>query len=373
MTKPKTLSVLIGIMLAGFSFCSAQILLTPQVPSMGLFQKKQLWNIVVINNSGAVREAQIQMNMTDAVTGRVYMQGLTRTIILSKGATLLKEQDLMPIQYSLTRDISSATGIGGDLIAVGNYTVCYAIAEHHGKGFELPSAEECIPVIVEPMSPPQLISPADTSVLDTRYPHFNWIPPAPLSMFNNLNYEIVIVEIKNGQSPYEAVERNAPYFIERYLNTPYLLYPASYKALEPGRNYAWQVIAKNGNSYAQKTDVWSFSIKKDSIAPSISNGTYVKLRKGFDANTYPTDGELYFEYNNESGDTLVSVSIYLLNDIQRQTIETKKVKLKQGQNFIHLKLGGSHRYQHNQEYILDLKNGRNEQWNMKLRYIKEEQ
>lgn len=371
--KLKTVRIFAGLMIALSSYSSAQILITPQVPSQGVLLRNQLWNLVVINNSGSTQEIQLQLTITDAVSGQTFISAATRSVVLAKGATLLKEKDLAPIRYNFLGNVGSAAGSSADFLPVGDYTVCYMITENHSKGFEFPASEACVNITVEPMTPPQLVSPADTSVLDSQYPYFNWIPPAPLSMFNNLSYEILIVEVRKGQSPYEAVERNSPWFIQRYLNTPYLLYPASYKALEPGRDYAWQVIAKNENSYAQKTEVWSFTMKQDAITPTVPHGTYVKLRKGFDANSYPTDGDLFVEYNNESGDTLVNVSIYMLNDNQRQTIETKKIKLKQGQNFIHLKLGSSHRYQHNQEYILDLKNGRNEQWNMKLRYIKKEQ
>lgn len=371
--KLKTFWIFVGLMIAVSSFSSAQILITPQIPPQGVLLKNQLWNLVVINNSGSTQEVQLQLTITDAVSGQTLISAATRTIVLPKGGTLLKEKDLAPIRYTFGGSVNSVAGGTSDFLPVGNYTVCYVITENHSKGFDFAAGEECVDITVEPMTPPQLISPADTSVLDTRYPYFNWIPPAPLSMFNNLSYEILIVELRKGQSPYEAMERNSPLFIERYLNTPYLLYPASYKALEPGRDYAWQVIAKNGNTYAQKTEVWSFTIKKDTVTNANPNGTYVKLRKGFDANSYPTDGDLYVEYNNESGDTLVHVSIYLLNNNQRQTMEIKKIKLKQGQNFIHLKLSGQRRYRHNQEYILELKNGRNELWNMKLRYIIEEQ
>lgn len=347
---------------------SAQMVITPQIPPQGLIQKKQLWNILLINQTGAARQVQIKLSLTDGLTGQQLLLGSGRSLILPPGVTQLREPDIAPIQYNYSGAYASLDRSPGDLLMAGSYTACYTLIESNGKGYEAPMAEECLTTEVEPLSPPQLISPADTSVVETNYPYFNWIPPAPATMFANLQYEIRIAELKKGQSSDEAIQRNTPIYIQRYLSTPYLLYPASYTKLERGKNYAWQVIAKNGNVYTQKTEAWSFKIKEDSAAIIIDNGMYAKLRRGFDAQSYICRGNMHFAYQNESGDTAATVSIYTIQGDTKHIADTRKVTLRQGQNFVDLKIGNYGKYQHAQVYILELQNSRNEKWQLKFKY-----
>lgn len=372
MVRLKKIGVLLAALLCMLTVSYTQILVTPQIPPQGLLQKKQLWNILVINNSGIVQPVQIQMSLSDRATGQKLLNGTSRTIALPQGASQFREQDFAPIQYNFSGSYAAVDRNTGDMLMAGAYTICYTLISHNSKGIESPMLEECVQVDVEPLSPPQLISPADTSVVETSYPYFNWIPPAPAVMFSDLKYEIIVVELKNGQSPYEAIQRNAAIYIQRYLTTPYLLYPASYKTLEPGKKYVWQVIAKNGNLYSQKTEAWSFAIKEDSAATLIDAGVYVKLRKGYDAHNYICKGNMHFEYNNETGDTTTTVSIYTITGDQKQIVDTREVKLKQGQNFIDMKIGNTGKYQHLQAYLLEIVNNRKENWNLKFKYVKKE-
>lgn len=366
--KLKMIFLVLAVTLGIAPFTVAQILITPQVPPQGLIQKNQLWNILIINQTGATRQVQVKLSLTDGLTGQQLLLGSGRTLVLPPGATQLREPDIAPIQYNYTGAYASLDRSPGDLLMAGVYIACYTLIENNGKGFETQIAEECLNTEVEPVSPPQLISPADTSVVETNYPYFNWIPPAPATMFANLQYEIRIAELKKGQSSDEAIQRNTPIYIQRYLSTPYLLYPASYTKLERGKSYAWQVIAKNGNVYTQKTEAWSFKIKEDSASIIIDNGMYAKLRKGFDAQSYICKGDMRFTYQNESGDTAATVSIYTIQGDMKHIADTRKVKLRQGQNFVDLKIGNNGKYQDTQVYILELQNSRNEKWQLKFKY-----
>lgn len=366
-----TLKIFWAIVLSMCSFSAAytQVLVTPQVPPQGLMQKKQLWNMLFVNNSGIVQYVQVQMSLSDRITGQKLLNGTSRTVLLQKGATQLRADDFAPIQYNFSGSYATLDRNVGDLLMAGSYYICYTVMGTSHKS-ETPLSEECVNVDIEPLSPPQLITPADTAMVETNYPSFNWIPPAPASMFTDLKYEILITEIKKGQNAYDAIQRNAPLYIQRYLTTPFLLYPSSYKALEPDKKYAWQVIAKNGSMYTQKTEVWSFKIKDDSSSIVSSGNLYPKLTKGHTADAYITNSHLSFEYNNETGDSLVIVQMYDLRNYPSTIVETQKLTIKPGQNFINLKLK-TKLYAHMQDYLLEIANNRNEHWNLKFKFVKD--
>ncbi len=352
-------------------FCAAQILISPQIPPQGLMQKKQLWNIMVVNNSGTPQPVRVQMLLTNPATGEKLLNGVSRVVVIPMGATALREDDFAPVQYNYSGAYSLSDRNTGDLMMAGNYMICYSLMEANPKA-EMLLAEECVPTEVAPLSPPQLITPADTSELETSYPSFNWIPPAPLTMFSDLKYELLVTEVKEGQHAHEAIQRNAPLYIQRYLSAPFLLYPSSYKALEAGKKYAWQVIAKSGNTYSQKTETWTFHIKEESTARLIDGGVYTKLSRGYDAHSYICRGNMRFEYFNESGDTTAAVNIYRVQEDRRTPVDQRTVPLKQGQNFIEFNIRNNGKYSDRQVFVLEILNSRREQWNLKFKYLKKD-
>jgi len=345
-----------------------QIVITPQLPPAGLIQKSQLWNIILINNSGYAQQAQIQMSLTDRTTGQKLMVGSSRSVLIPKGATPFREADLGPIQYNYSAGYASIDRNLGNLLQAGGYIVCYTVLSNKGEAVSI--SEDCVSMDIEPLMPAQLLSPADTSVIETNYPAFNWIPPAPVNMFSDLTYEMILVEVKKDQNPYDAVQRNAPVFWQQYLTNPFLVYPSSINALKPGKKYAWQIVVNNNKTYVQKTQAWSFSIKNDSTAIVIDANVFPQLNKGFTAYSYICKGNMNFEYNNETGDSLVTINMYDLQNNPKTKIESRRIAMKAGQNFIDFKLETTGLYKDMHLYLLEIANSRNEFWNLKFKYVK---
>lgn len=344
-----------------------QVLITPQIPPSGLIQKSQLWNVVLVNSSGVEQHAQIQMSLSDRNTGQRLMVGSSRMLLISKGATALRESDLGPIQYNYSGNYANIDRNLGNLLMAGGYVVCYTILSNKGEATAI--AEDCVNMDIEPLSPAQLLSPADTVAIETNYPAFNWIPPAPVSMFTGLQYDFLLVEVKEKQSPYDAIQRNAPLYWQQHLTNPFLVYPSSVNALQPGKKYAWQVVVNNNKAYVQKTEVWSFTVKHDSLAIVIDNMVYPQLGKGVTAQSYICKGRMNFEYNNEAGDSLVIVHLYDIQNQSKVKVETRRIVMKPGQNFIDFGLN-SGLYKNMQLYLLEIANNRNEYRNLKFKYVK---
>lgn len=244
---------------------------------------------------------------------------------------MIKVQDLQPVQYNY-----SGQGFEGMFIPLGAYTACYTLSRATGETVE-PVITECVRINITPLSPPLLTTPADKALLTTPYPQLSWIPPAPLNMFNELSYDLNIVEVLEGQSPMEAISNNTPFYSRNYLQVPYESYASSFAPLEKNKTYAWQVIARNGMNYAASTDVWTFSLAGDSTTSALGNVVYLEMSssKQRQGHGVAKEGMVYVKYHSfeKEHDTvirLVNTEGKLLQSITR--------KVAYGENFFRLKL-----------------------------------
>jgi hypothetical protein len=274
---------------------AAQITIQPGLPAVGMIQKDQLWNVLVVNGSSTNMKCRLDVMLRDRVTGNECMSGSSSFFDLNSGARQLNTGVLGPVQYNYF-----STGFSNKLqglLPAGSYTACYTLYINTGGKVE-PQAEECVAFDTEPLSPPMLSFPADSSVLDAAPVQFTWMPPTPAGMFERLRYEVLISEVKPGQQAAEALAENMPFYSEAFLYSNTLNHPAASPAFEKEKWYAWQVVAKDDNNYAGKTEVWVFKVtataKKEEAAK-----TYVTL-----SNTQDEYGTYYL------GENLVGIKYY---------------------------------------------------------------
>lgn len=343
----------------------AQVSMTVQLPPAGVMQKSQLWNMLLVSASGAPVNVKIVLRLSDAQTNQPLLTGISRTIILYKGAKQVKMEDANPVQYEY---LSAAVdrNVNG-LLATGNYQACYSIVASGHSGALL--AEDCIPFTVEPVSPPLLNAPANESLLESALPQFTWLPPAPLSIFNDLNYDLVLVEVRTGQSAAEAIQQNIPVFRAMHNKNIFVNYPASAVALDTAKTYAWTITANNGPRYAAQTEVWTFRIKGIQNRQAADVHAYVQLKKELNAAVINSNGRLQFSYSNEANDKSVPYEIVALQE-NGDAIQKGTLSLTIGDNLLELALKGS-RLSDGKTYLFRLLNSRREQWQMKFIYTRQ--
>jgi hypothetical protein len=229
-----------------------------------------------------------------------------------------------------------------------------------------PQSEDCLNFVVEPVAPPQLSSPANTSVVEEVMPHFTWIPPAPINLFSDLNYDMVLVQLFENQSPVEAVQTNMPVYRTSSLRQPFLSYPAGAPALDTGVTYAWMITANNGRQYAAQTDVWTFKMKSVAKEESIDLTGYVELRRNSNQ-IINCSKAVKCSYVNDAGDAKVAYQIISL-DKTNDVIKYGNVNLKEGTNLIELPLDKGRKLSDGKLYVFRLFSSRNEVWEMKFIY-----
>jgi hypothetical protein len=351
--------VLISFLFTGY-LCKAQVTLQPLLPQVGLFEKNQLWNLLAINSSANTLNCYVVLSLQDRESGAEVLSATSADFSLSKEAKQLNEANLTPIQYSYFSFTGDKTD---DFLPVGNYTACFKLMGYGESPVEF--AETCVPFDVEPLSPPMLISPADSSSLQVQPAEFTWQPPAPLTMFQQLHYELVIAEILPGQRPEEAIELNAPFYTDLNIEGNVMNYTGAYPSFEKDKWYAWEVVAMDGENYADKTEVWDFNITNNAPVPKLpADISYVRLKRNYEAGFSNCDGILRIEYSNEINDKTVNYKIIDLNKGDNNVIENGTLKLTPGQNFIDMTLDKN--FVNKKKYMLQLTNSRSENWNVKF-------
>jgi hypothetical protein len=338
----------------------AQVTMQPLLPQVGLFQKSQLWNILAINNTPTPLQCYLVLSLQDRQSGTEVMSATSSTFTIEKGSKELNTASLTPIQYTYFSFLGDKIN---DFLPVGNYMACYTLT---GVGHESGQlSEECVPFDVEPLSPPSLIIPSDSSVLQVQPTQFTWQPPAPLTMFQQLHYELLIAEIMPGQKPEEAIELNAPFYVDLNVTGSVMNYTGTYPSFEQGKWYAWEVVAQDGQNYAAKTQVWDFMINRNSIQVQIPTiMPYATLKRNLEAGAVTCKGDLRVKYDNEINDKTVTYKINALNNADNKVAKSGTLQLKPGENFIDIPLQNNLNF--NKTYLFQLINSRSENWNVKF-------
>lgn len=342
----------------------AQVTMTLQIPPEGALIKPQLWNISVTNNGDPTYVA-IALDLTDNTTGDDVLTAITSPFLLATGTTQLQASDIS-VTYNYVSSIVVDQDPNG-FLPLGNFDACYTINRIAHDGVPV---QQCINIIVEPISPPLLNIPADESTNESRYPQFNWLPPTPQSMFSYLTYDLILVEVNQGQTAAEAIQQNVPLYSNTDNENIFCNYPSAYAALDTSKLYAWQVIAKNNYEFAAQSEVWTFRVKQDSTPnASIDKNGYIKLQRNLDASIATCNGIVKFFYNNPADDTTVTYQITSLDEADLGMVIKEGIQgLGFGENYVAISLTGDDRLIIGRMYLLQVTNSRNETWSMKFVY-----
>lgn len=360
--------LLILVLLMGWRL-QAQVVVTLQLPPLGLTIKPQLWNMSLVNTTGASMAVQIQMVMTDAGTGQTVLTATTAGVTLPAGAKAITANMVAPVTYTPGAGYNIDANPNG-FLPVGVYNICYTVTRWTNDISDQ-VADECVTAEVEPISPPQLIQPGDSDRVFIRRPFFTWLPPTPYNSFSNLLYDWMLVEVQPTQSGADAIQQNVPVYLQSNISFTSLQYPLNMPELDTGKLYAWRVTAKNNLSPIANSEVWSFKIQQPvSDSAHISNkGMYAPLRREQDASYALSGSMLRFLYQHELNSPSVQVKV---TDISKSTqqdmqLDSSVLAVKYGANYLSLDLRNSGLVNRHM-YLLTIVNDRNERWFLKFEY-----
>jgi hypothetical protein len=352
--------------------CSAQVVVSLQLPPSGILQKNQLWNMLVVNGAGEKFNMVVELNVFDSRNGNRVFSATSRLIEVSSGAKQMRMNDLMPIQYQYINSLYQMDAGMNGLLPVGLFKFCYNFFRINEKG-KLPLSEECREMEIAPLSPPQLMMPQDSAVLEALYPQFSWTPPTPANSFKGLHYELRVVELQKDQNSTDAIQKNIPFAERGNLKEPFFAYPSSLPAFDTSVLYGWQITATDLNGYAAKSEVWTFSLSKRTLNKLKVTNSYVWLQRGEDPALFISNGRVKFSYNNLISQRTASYQLVNVSGNTQQVVRSGKVSLSDGQNFIDLNLEDKKFWKENELYRFELVNDKGEKWLLNIKFIEKEE
>jgi hypothetical protein len=362
--------IFLNLSLFVLSWCQAQVVVNIQLPATGLTLKSQLWNLSLVN-TGQEMNVQIEMTMTDASNSQRVLTAVSRIFKLQRGAKQVQVSDLLPIVYTPGSPGYNVDARPDGFLPIGIFHVCYGITVYINDRTEQ-LTEDCETIEIEPISPPQLVLPADNEHVDLTRPFFTWLPPTPFNLFNNLVYDWVLVEVQPMQSAADALQQNIPVLTQQNIAYASLQYPLSAPELDSSKLYAWRVTAKNNLSPIAVSEVWLFKVKQYGIDATTRKtaGSYSRLRRMEDASYIISNGIVRFEHLNELANSEATISIYDVSHPKRRelSLDSTNYALKYGQNFIEINLDENSKLTDRHVYLLELTNARNERWYLKFEY-----
>ncbi|MDR3715177.1 MAG: hypothetical protein P4L51_20375 [Puia sp.] len=316
------------------------------LPAGNIYLKAQLWNLTVSSTASATVEANIHLEMKDAQTSQTVLTAVSNSFQLSRGAKAVQMQLLEPIAYSYAPGITVDRSSNG-MLPVGKYQVCYQL--YLNGEIQTAVADDCEEIEVEPLSPPLLTMPENDSTVNTATPYFTWTPPAPASMFTNLNYDLLISEVYDGQSVTDAIQKNLPLQQAQGLQQPFFTFPLQGPQLEEGKRYVWQIIARDQQQYGGKSEVWSFRMPDKKITAANANLSYLVMDEKATGVETIAPGDLYIKYVSP---TSSYEAVVTLRNEQGAVLQTLRRQIRQGDNYLDIPLGG--RFQSQQVYAVFL-------------------
>ena len=309
---------------------TAQVNINVQLPPGGMIQKENLWNLVVVNSKEGILNVSVGMTLQDVHSGQIIMSASSGNVILGKGIKVLTNADVQPVIYNY-----NLVDLSRSFLPMGEYIVCYQVYTIQGEARE-PMNNECVRMNIDPLSPPLLSAPADKSNVQTPYPLFTWMPPTPADLFSDLNYDLIVSEVLEGQSATEAIDYNTPVFTRNNLKQTSENYAAGFTKLDTGKTYAWQVIAKNGINYSVKTSVWTFAVEKEkNPTASTIYENYLLVDNTLKGVYVITSKKLHIKF--VSFDKEHTAPIVILNENENQLVSINK-KIVPGDNYFDIDL-----------------------------------
>lgn len=313
------------------------------LPTGGIYLRSQLWNVSISNTSVMTVEATLHLDMRDIETHQTVLSAQSAPFRIMPGVKKIQLSAIEPVIYNAGPGMTADRSSNG-VLPVGKYQVCYELIWKYGEN-QTAAADDCDEIEVEPLSPPLLTMPENDSMVTTLRPQFTWVPPAPLTMFGELGYDLLISPLYDGQSITDAIQQNLPLQQGEGLRQPFFNYPIQGPQLEKGKRYVWQVIARDRQKYAVKSEVWSFRTG-DTAAAVAANSTVYLLMDGKDNGLgVIRQGMLDIKYVSSAaahGATL------LIKAEDGSVLSRTTQALRQGDNYLHVTLGS--RFQQKNHY-----------------------
>lgn len=346
--------------LAFLNLAKGQVQINVHLPVNGLSLKSQLWSFNLINQGPSSTNVKVEIRVIDFTNNQVVFSATSKTILLPMGSRGFQMADVMPVTYNSINPSYNIDPSPSGFLPIGKFTVCYSLLISE-QDFFIESSQDCDVIEIEPLNPPILIEPENNDVIDNKKPFFSWIPPSPVSHFYNLDYTFNLVEVKEFQSPEEAIQFNLPIYSQNIIQTA-LQYPNSLNGLSSGKEYAWRVSARSNLSIVAHSEVYKFSINSNNDEVGFVEGSFIKATVNKHESFGICGGTLRFEYFNKLNTDNVKIKIKEIsgNSASDYIYVNNEFQVNYGINYKEIDLSKEKLMKDGSLYLLTIENAQNE-------------
>jgi hypothetical protein len=346
----------------GSVYAQMNVMLKPGNPYR--FQADDIWNINII--SPITAEVTITAKVIKQGTGDVFI-ATCNSVSLKSGVNSFSKI-LLAAERVEFQNPEIKSWLDAHLsLPPGHYSVCYLIRcaqpDCGGAGPLGADNQYCANFVIETPSPLLLNYPANESTIEDKTPLLTWIPPSPVS--KEVTYELRLVKIQPEQSRQDAISRNIPIIERAAIEGVSLNFPPDIDPLIEGETYAWEVYANLFGERIARSEVWEFTIGKDTIKKKEEPFNYIKIRQVNPKSVIQVENTLRLDYHElVSKSTELAIEVYTL-DGKRKGSVTKPIIY--GENLLDISLSGMG-LKPGTEYMVQIKNASGEHFEIKIAY-----
>lgn len=309
----KPIYIILGILSLGLAMStSAQNITIQALPQTGSLQTGLQGQAVLVNAEAQPQEVFLQAQVRNG--NSLTFSDQTAAITLNPG---LNSLDLAGLSLLGPRHAGQVQDR-----PVGDFELClevHAAADGHLL------AESCETITVHPMTPPYLVYPFDGEKIETPMPMLSWTPPAPIKPGTQLSYTIRLAEVPTGMSPEAALRQRQPLFLQENVMMASMAYPVFAPELAQGKQYVWQVEAFVEGQSIGRSEVWDFTLAKQTPKAATEIPTYfVELKRQPEASIYRANEQICFKFMARYAEDLPRFEIH--NDDQKR-IDVRSTQL----------------------------------------------
>src|SRR6187200_3654634 len=120
-------SFLVVVLIGNQYVVHAQVLITPQLPPVGITVKSELWNLSLVNSFPQSLEIQLEVQMTDVSNSQRVFSAISRPFILPKGTKNIRASDIMPLTFNVLNSSYNIDASPFGFLPIGIFNVCYTV------------------------------------------------------------------------------------------------------------------------------------------------------------------------------------------------------------------------------------------------------
>ena len=333
------------LLFSASSFAQVSFLFVPEVYGR---KPDGLFNCRIIN-PGVTQTAYLTISVTERNAGVICQ-------IKTSEFTVLPGSNAVPVSAATSAQVRFSQNRLGQLTAAsrsfpeGDYEYCFALNYLHSDN---PPQEQCFSYTLAPFAELNLIEPYNKDKICDKRPMLTWEPLIP--GIPGSYYQLVLTEIKRGQSATEAINYNLPVFNQSNIISPLLPYPSVAAELENKKKYAWQVTAYKDGTILNRSEIWEFAVGcRDTVANDTLLYGYRNIEDLSKGNYYTARGAIRFGLINPYQKGKLKYRVEALDKPGKAITGLPKILLENGNNTITIDISDNNHFINGKYYVLSL-------------------